>query len=294
MAEGLAFAASIVAFIQLADRVGQLTKTFIDAMNGEPGPLKTVQAEMSAMATLLDELHKHHDVSDPRSSVAIETATDLPIKTCHDSVQMLETELSKLSISPAHANIGPSKRQKIKQSVKWATGGETRVKKIIDDLAAQKVTLSLALQSSLSRDVNELKEFLTASQRHDIAKWLCRTNPADIHNRSINLYEPHTGDWVFRSTEWSDFIRGHTRSLWIHGIPGAGKTILCSNIVRHLQSLQDRGTGWVYYYSYFGRNQDETEPLLRWIIVQLCQQAGYVPKNLSTAYPRKTEVPVRC
>jgi hypothetical protein len=150
MAEGLAFAASIVAFIQLADRVGQLTKTFIDAMNGEPGLLKAVQAEMSAMATLLNELHNHHDVSDPRSSVAIERAMDLPIKTCHDSVQMLETELSKLSISPAHANTGPSKRQRVKQSVKWATGGETRVKKIIDDLAAQKATLSLALQSSLS------------------------------------------------------------------------------------------------------------------------------------------------
>lgn len=150
MAEGLAFAASIVAFIQLADRVGQLSKTFIDAMNGEPGPLKAVHAEMSAMTALLNELHNHHDISDPRSSVAIERATDLPIKTCHDSVQMLEAELSKLSISPAHANTAPSKRQRLKQSVKWATGGETRVSKIVGDLVAQKATLSLALQSSLA------------------------------------------------------------------------------------------------------------------------------------------------
>jgi hypothetical protein len=150
MAEGFAFAASVVAFIQLADRVGQLSKTFIDAMKGEPGPLKAVQAEMSAMTTLLNELHNQYDASDPRISVAIEKATDQPIKTCHDSVQMLEMELSKLSISPAHTNTRPSKRQRIKQSVKWATGGETRVNKIIDDLAAQKATLSLALQSSLS------------------------------------------------------------------------------------------------------------------------------------------------
>lgn len=98
---------------------------------------------------------------------------------------------------------------------------------------------------------------------------------------------------MFRSTEWSDFIHGHTRALWIHGIPGAGKTILCSNIVRRLQNLQNRGTGWVYYYCYFGRNQDETEPLLRWVIVQLCQQAGYVPKNLSTAYRNGHELGVK-
>ncbi|KAH6617611.1 hypothetical protein F5144DRAFT_586944 [Chaetomium tenue] len=284
MAEGLAFAASIVAFIQLADRVGQLSNTFIDAMKGEPGPLKAVQAEMSAMTTLLNELHNHHDVSDPRSSVAIEKATDLPIKTCHDSVRMLETELSKLSISPAHTSTAPSKRQRLKQSVKWATGGEMRVNKIVDDLVAQKATLSLALQSSLSRNISELKDFLTDSQRHDITNWLHRTNPSDIHNRSVNLYEPHTGDWVFRTTEWRDFINGHRRSLWIHGIPGAGKTILFSNIAQRLRGLQDRRTGWVYYYCYFGRNQDETEPLLRWIIIQLCQQARYVPKKLSTAY----------
>lgn len=89
---------------------------------------------------------------------------------------------------------------------------------------------------------------------------------------------------MFRTTEWSDFLDGHRRSLWIHGIPGAGKTILCSNIAQRLRSLQNRRTGWVYYYCYFGRNQDETEPLLRWIIIQLCQQARYVPKKLSTAY----------
>ncbi|EAQ84371.1 hypothetical protein CHGG_08385 [Chaetomium globosum CBS 148.51] len=223
MAEGARrFAASIVAiYISWAEPCSaSLSKTFIDANEpGKPGPLKAVHAEMSAMTALLNELHNHHDISDPRSSVAIERATDLPIKTCHDSVQMLEAELSKLSISPAHANTAPSKRQRLKQSVKWATGGETRV-----------------------------------------------------------------SDWVFRTTEWSDFLDGHRRSLWIHGIPGAGKTILCSNIAQRLRSLQNRRTGWVYYYCYFGRNQDETEPLLRWIIIQLCLQARNVPKKLSTAY----------
>jgi Cdc6-like AAA superfamily ATPase len=89
---------------------------------------------------------------------------------------------------------------------------------------------------------------------------------------------------VFRTTEWNDFISGRRRSLWIHGIPGAGKTILCSNIIQHLRPKQNRRTGWVYYYCYFGRNQNETEPLLRWIIVQLCQQSQYVPSNPSSAY----------
>jgi hypothetical protein len=145
MAEGLAFAASVVAFIQLADRVGQLSKTLMDAMKGERGPLKAVETEMSAMKMLLDELHNRHDGANFRSSAVIQGAMDQPIKTCHNSVQMLETVLSKLSAYPANTNATSSKLQRIKQSAKWAIGREAKVTKIMDDLVAQKATLSLAL-----------------------------------------------------------------------------------------------------------------------------------------------------
>ncbi len=115
------------------------------------------------------------------------------------------------------------------------------------------------------------------------------TNPSEVHNRSRHLYEEHTGNWVLRSTEWADFVEGRHRSLWIHGIPGAGKTILCSNLIERLRDKQDSQTGWAYYYCYFGRNQDETGPMLRWITAQLCNQASYIPKELAQAYRERHE-----
>lgn len=42
--------------------------------------------------------------------------------------------------------------------------------------------------------------------------------------------------------------------------------------------------GSIYYYCYFGHNQDETIPLLGWIIGQLCRQAGKVPDSLLSIY----------
>jgi hypothetical protein len=72
--------------------------------------------------------------------------------------------------------------------------------------------------------------------------------------------------------------------LWLHGIPGAGKTILASFIIQNVQRFTEASNlddiGWAYYYCYFGRNQDESYPFLRWIISQLCRQLKYIPEEL--------------
>jgi hypothetical protein len=150
MAEAVAFGASVVAFVQLTDRVVQLSKRILDAAKDAPTALRTLHAEASSMKDIVKELQRLHDASDPGNSAAIEKATRQPIDTCHASVQLLEVELSKLSISPAHAQKGPNKRQKIKQSLKWATGGEERIKKLVADMITQKATLSLALVTDIS------------------------------------------------------------------------------------------------------------------------------------------------
>ena len=125
-------------------------------------------------------------------------------------------------------------------------------------------------------------------QRLDVIRWLEHTNPCDIHNRSYDLYERLTGEWMIRSRQWRSFVRGQEhRSLWIHGIPGAGKTILVSHLVSRLERLQADRIGWIFYYCYFARHQDETEPFLRWIVAQLCQQASVIPPELYRMYERR-------
>lgn len=83
------------------------------------------------------------------------------------------------------------------------------------------------------------------------------------------------------------------RLLWLHGIPGSGKTILASFIVQNIKRFCETSalsdTGWAYYYCYFGRNQDESHPLLRWIISQLWRQLKYIPGKLCSLYNLGTE-----
>lgn len=150
MAEAIGFAASIIAFVQLADRVISLSKKFLDAAQDAPTTLRRVHAETSSMKDILEELKKMYDSSDASDSAAIQKATHKPIETCQASVEMLEQELAKLSISPSHQKTGLSKRQKVKQSLMWATSSEERTKKLIAAMITQKATLSLALVADIS------------------------------------------------------------------------------------------------------------------------------------------------
>lgn len=134
-----------------------------------------------------------------------------------------------------------------------------------------------------------IKEF----QRHEVYKWLNDINPSSIHHRACSQYESGTGDWVLRSDDWRSWISGQKRSLWIHGIPGAGKTILTSHLIETVKThcdTSDSKSACVYYYCYFGHNTDETSPFLKWTISQLCRKADVVPTSLYKLYKRGEEL----
>jgi Cdc6-like AAA superfamily ATPase len=91
-----------------------------------------------------------------------------------------------------------------------------------------------------------------------------------------------------RSPEYEDWKTGSTRFLWLHGIPGAGKTVLSSFIVedlkRHCKSDATRLTACAYYYCHFSRSQDETSHFLRWVINQVCRQSDSLPMEVRQLY----------
>ncbi|MEJ0106519.1 MAG: NACHT domain-containing protein [Bacteroidota bacterium] len=80
--------------------------------------------------------------------------------------------------------------------------------------------------------------------------------------------------------------------MWIHGIPGAGKTILAAHIIEttlRICERKDKRTTCIYYYCYHGHNQDESVPFLRWLVSQLLREADIVPTLAWKAYNKSRE-----
>lgn len=119
-------------------------------------------------------------------------------------------------------------------------------------------------------------------EKRDVYDRLQLTNPSPLHNTASGLYEKGTGEWVFRTPEWNSWLsKSSKRCLWIHGIPGSGKTVLISHIINHIENSCTQTTSnekvcSAYYYCYFGRNQNEAAPMLRWVISQLCRKSDVV------------------
>lgn len=124
-------------------------------------------------------------------------------------------------------------------------------------------------------------------QEQNVYSWLHATDPSEIHDRSLDTYEPETGEWLFRSPDWNSWLAEKTRCLWVHGIPGAGKTIFASHLIEKVKDhCWDRGPGdvCVYYYCHYSHTQDETAPFLRWVLLELCRRLGQVPQAVYDLY----------
>jgi NACHT domain len=132
----------------------------------------------------------------------------------------------------------------------------------------------------------------SAQDRREICNWLEHTNPNHEHNLAHKLHEVHTCQWILRLDAWKRWLdfspidrfqQCSERFIWIHGIPGAGKTVLASYLVTEIQKYclqipgpQDRHA-CLYYYCSYRHSQDEAVPFLSWIVSQLCRQLERIP-----------------
>ncbi len=62
-------------------------------------------------------------------------------------------------------------------------------------------------------------------QRNQISRWLKGADSTTNHNAARKKHEPGTGDWLFNSDKFQAWTDGDGNFMWLHGIPGAGKTV---------------------------------------------------------------------
>lgn len=145
MAEAAGLVASIIAIIQIADRIVGVTKHYIETVQDAPRDLHRIRTELSTLKAVFESLQFVHSL-DPATSFTLR-ALDGPagaVEICKNIV----IELEKL-LHPSSSTIPHNKRQKIKgtwEALAWPFK-ESKVGKLLEDLSRIKTTISLALSS---------------------------------------------------------------------------------------------------------------------------------------------------
>ena len=116
-----------------------------------------------------------------------------------------------------------------------------------------------------------------ATENQMTLQWLAAPDPSTNYNRALKDRNPKTGSWFIQSSAYADWIATPGSFVWLHGIPGCGKTILSSTIILNvLEECQTKSTSAVLYF-YFDFNDAEKqrhESLIRSLICQLSKHCS--------------------
>ncbi|ETW83628.1 hypothetical protein HETIRDRAFT_415399 [Heterobasidion irregulare TC 32-1] len=123
--------------------------------------------------------------------------------------------------------------------------------------------------------------------RRRIRSWLKPPDPTTNFNTAIGARQVGTGDWFIHGQEFVDWMKAPGSFLWIRGIPGNGKTIICSTVIETLKRRVDSSVALACFY--FNFNDSEKliyRNMLHSLIFQLCNRC---PGPLRDLYKRTND-----
>ena len=117
-------------------------------------------------------------------------------------------------------------------------------------------------------------------------EWLSAPDPSSNHNEACAKRQATTGDWFIQSNNFAKWKGDSNSLLWLQGIPGCGKTILCSTIIEDvlLESPLMVKKAVAYFYFDFGNIESQYGGMIRSLIRQLAAQCTSQPNPLESLY----------
>jgi hypothetical protein len=245
MAEGLALAASIIAVLQLSDRVIGLCRGFMGKVRGAEREVSQMIMTIASLKGFLDFLNNFiSDTIDPAQVRQLHSLCrpDGPLDLCMVLLKDMESKLQ-----PKRDYNGILKA--VTWPFKWKDIADS-----LDVIEKQKTLIMLTMQGDNTLSILEIENKVDDVQCHvqnqfhkDVLQWLTKVDPLSNHMAAHSRHEPGTGEWFLLSNDYSRWMLPG-RTLWLHGIPGAGKTVLCSTIIESIKTRCSSRKPCVYYY----------------------------------------------
>ncbi|CUS07291.1 unnamed protein product [Tuber aestivum] len=145
-----------------------------------------------------------------------------------------------------------------------------------------------AIQSLKKQDE---KQAVYDSMLNGIRYWLSPADPQSNHLAARKLCQYGTGRWFTERKEFQDWLKAGKSFLWLHGIPGAGKTILSSTVIEHISTefTKEPGSILAYFYCDFKQtSKQKATNLIGSIIWQVANQKPTMPRDVENFFLAKS------
>ncbi|KAN0073208.1 hypothetical protein V8E54_008428 [Elaphomyces granulatus] len=165
------------------------------------------------------------------------------------------------------------------QALLLETSGSTKIE--ITTLGKQVSLLtsqSKEIEKSVSQTGALLHQTRSEETRQKVENWL---NPVDVsllHKVQQDRQQEGTGQWLLKSPSFATWKSQPMSFLWVRGIPGAGKSVLCSVVIDHLNKFcreEKLGLGYFYFSFNDQRRKNVRDDLLRTLIYQFWKRLDY-------------------
>ncbi|KAI4741500.1 Pfs, NACHT and ankyrin domain protein [Aureobasidium sp. EXF-12298] len=139
------------------------------------------------------------------------------------------------------------------------------LKEISQDTRETNTTVKITQEAVQDlRDDRDQKEF---------RKWLAAPDPSVNLTNALEKRHEDTGLWFIHGEAFERWKKQPNSFLWLHGIPGCGKTVLSSTVIEHLKSNIEPDQPLLYFYFDFSDTNKQTfENMLRSLVNQLYQE----------------------
>ncbi|EGO28629.1 hypothetical protein SERLADRAFT_446057, partial [Serpula lacrymans var. lacrymans S7.9] len=131
-------------------------------------------------------------------------------------------------------------------------------------------THNTTINYSYSQD-NDSSESATLKERKELENWLSPLNFRQTQSEVRGVWREGTGGWVLNDERFKRWQNGDMKTLWCPGFPGAGKTVLASYIINHLEKNIKDNAAVVYIYCSYKDPKQTACNLVASLLKQLVQ-----------------------
>ncbi|KAE8328222.1 hypothetical protein BDV39DRAFT_204335 [Aspergillus sergii] len=160
------------------------------------------------------------------------------------------------------------------------------LKRLKDAIELERKNVKEWTELGRNEDQQKLNPRVLNSLDLEILDWLSPTDQSGreqsaIYSKAKNDRTSQTGDWFLDSLGYQKWKAEPGSIMWLHGVVGCGKTVLCSTIIADVrQGCEcDPTKKLAYWYFDFNQNKEQVvDNMLRSVMRQLCPHP--VPESI--------------